>query len=214
MMSNIKTIAAGVTLAAGFVSGASAQVSWTNWTDANAGAAGSASGNMGGVFVRYTGEVLFAQTNGAGTNYWQPDAAYLSATVPNAPANADIIAITGGNQTVNTITFSQAITDPIMAIVSMGQGGLPVDYVFDASFSILSVGQGYWGNGTLVQPASNILRGEEGHGVIQFQGSFTSISFVVPTGEYWHGFSVGMVPTPGSMALLGLGGVVSLRRRR
>lgn len=214
MMINFKTMAMGVIAAAGVVSGASAQVSWTNWTDASAGAPGFASGNMDGISVRYTGEVLFAQTNGVGTNYWQPDAAYISANVPNGPGNSDIVALVGGNQIVNTITFSQAVTDPLMAILSMGQGGLAVDYVFDANFSILSQGQGYWGNGTLAQPEANVLRGEEGHGVIQLQGTFTSISWIVPTGEYWHGMTVGMVPTPGSMALLGLGGVMSIRRRR
>ena len=48
--------------------------------------------------------------------------------------------------------------------------------------------------------------GAEGNGVIQFSGSFTSITFTTPDYENWYGFTVGeATPEPSSLILLGSG---------
>jgi hypothetical protein len=206
---------------------AHAQVYWTDWISGTAGPSGSATGtlNVNGteITVTYQGEIQFLQTNG-GTNYWNPSAPYISATVPVAPPASDIIALS--RATTKTITFSQAVTNPIFAVVSLNGNG----YRFDRDFEVLSYGAGYWGNGTLTREALNgglfQLNGTgEGHGVIQFKGTFTSITWDSLTAETWNGFTIGVagvantVPEVGTGALVASGGVgllglVSLRRRR
>ena len=156
----------------------------------------------------------FAQTAG-GTNYWSPDAPYLSSVVGNAPPASDIIGLdTGG---VATITFSQAVVDPLIALVSWN--GNTVD--FGQPIEVLSYGGGYWGSGTpIVNVNSTGFYGSgEVHGVIRLPGTFTSISFS-HTSENWHGLTVGVVglpvPEPETYALMlvGLAAVGFAARRR
>lgn len=201
-------------------------VYWTDWTSASAGNPGSAIGmitlpDSSTVSVTYRGEIAFAQTSG-GTNYWNPPTPYLSATVDNAPPASDVVALRGGNATVNTITFSEPVTNPIMALLSLGQAnGYYVYYDFDTPFEILSYGPGYFGGpGTLTELAGDVVRGEEGHGAIQFEGVLTSVSWTSSVYEHWHGFTVGapeteIVPAPGALLLAGIGtSIIGCTRRR
>ena len=173
---------------------------WVDWTAATSGTPGSATGSItlseaGTLTVSYAGHVLDAQVSG-GTNYWLPAAPYTANdVVANEPPAADVIRLAGG-ATVNTLTFSAPVTNPVMAVVSVGQGGLPVSYDFDAPFDVLSEGQGYWGDGTLVEEPGDVLTGREGHGVIQFRGTFTTISWTIVGNESWHGFQIGIPDQP------------------
>jgi hypothetical protein len=195
-------------------------IQWTDWTGYTTGSAASAEGSIGSIDVSYTGEINFAQT-GTGTNYWtegSPAPYTGNSIVDNAPTPAEMIA-TSGSGITNTITFSEAVTDPIMAIVSQGRLNLPVEYDFDTSFTLLSEGRGYWGDGNYQLLADDVLKGYELHGVIQFEGTYSSISWVADTNEYWHGFTFGLpsqtsVPAPGALILIGIGllGLTRLRR--
>lgn len=194
-------------------------IDWTDWESATTGTNGSASGTVGGVGISYTGHVAFAQT-GTGINYWTEGtpAPYTgNSVVDNAPTASELIAMSA-HGTTQTITFSQAVTDPIMAIVSMGQSGLPVTYDFDTAFTVLSEGRGYWGDGSYTTNVGDSLTGRELHGAIQFVGTFTTISWETTTSEFWHGFTIGVaqtaVPEPSTFALCLLGFIALLSRKK
>ena len=210
----------------------SAPITWTdwtsaeNWTSAETGDSGWATGTMGGVTVNYTGDVNFAQL-GTGRNYWTEGtpAPYTgSPEVDNAPTASEMVAMRRSDIT-NTIKFSSTVRDPILAIVSQGRPNRTVTYDFtDATetFQVLSGGVGFFGQGTsspAVGDSGDDLKGDEFHGVIQFQGDVDEISWTAAPDEGWHGFTVGTaatVPEPGSIALfvLGLTGLFGARARR
>jgi hypothetical protein len=115
-----------------------------------------------------------------------------------------------------------------MAVLSLGQPGVFTTYDFDAPFDIVSQGTGYWGGhgSSLAELPGDILRGNEGHGTIQFIGTFSTFSWVVPTPEFWHGFTFGIrtteriepdpteVPEPASLLLLVSGLAAGAARKR
>jgi len=131
-------------------------------------------------------------------NYWAANnyAPYVSGYVLNGPTFPDLIALEGGTQSSYIITFSAPVRDPVMDVLSLGQGGRPTTYAFDRSFAIVSQGTGFWGSGPFYiqgnTPSGNTLIGAEGHGAIRFGGSLSGFSWTVPSSETWHAFTLGI----------------------
>lgn len=179
---------------------------YVDWTDA-APESGTASGFVGfGDMALVTvdfevlnadgspGSFLFAQTDSGGS-YWNPADPYISDAVENAPPGSDILALVGGENQTYRITFSEPVEDPIMAVLSLGPGG--IEYDFDRPFDIVSQGTGFWGGDdkSLTALPGDVLRGDEGHGTIAFSGTFDSLTWTVPEPETWHGVTMGIRTT-------------------
>jgi hypothetical protein len=188
---------------------------WTDWTsstNSSSPLADSVIGTLNGVNVTYSGDFTFVQT-GTGINYWtEPLPANKPYTgnsvISNAPTASEMIAL--NTQTTNTLKFSSPITNPILAIVSMGQPNFSVTYDFSEDYTYIGSGWGYWSAvtgqaGAYTILSSEIFQGRELHGVLLFIGTFSEISWT-STAENWHGFTVGTpVPEPISMLLFGTG---------
>jgi hypothetical protein len=120
-----------------------------------------------------------------------------------------------------TLTFSQAIVNPYVAFVSVGQAGAPVTYTFNAPISsVVSSGSNYWGY-TGYSTTANSFTGREYNGVIQLSGTYNQLTVAVGQPEDWHSFNVGSsavaaVPEPETYAMLlaGLGLMGGIARRR
>ncbi|MCA9549332.1 MAG: choice-of-anchor D domain-containing protein [Myxococcales bacterium] len=178
-------------------------VAWVDWQSADSlSVYGIALVDGATVAVTYTGERGFVQTS-CGTDYWTAPGAtnpYISPTVDNPPnldqdpaRRCDIIALNLATQ--KSMTFSEQVTNPLFAVVSLNGNG----YRFDRDFDILSFARGYWGDGTLTKRITtnpdgsvtyDLIGTGEPHGVIQFIGTFSSVTWDSLTNEYWNGFSV------------------------
>jgi hypothetical protein len=223
-----RTGIAAMTLGALAVAAAhAAPVDWTSWTSKTSNTvSGSVVDGSTSVDVTYSGaQYSFAQINGIGTDYWAPTTPYISATVSNAPTPVDLVALNAAG--TSTITFSTAVVNPLIALVSWNGANVTFGGGSDTqtyNIQYLSSGCGYWGCGSFTSPTSNSFIGTgELHGVIELLGTYTSISFTDTVAENWHGLTVGFegvavtaVPEPNVawLMLAGLPIFAALARRR
>ena len=217
----------------GFASSASAlMINWTDWqsftTTNGFTATGTITSGTEVVTVTYenTNGISFFQT-GTGIDYWtqqtpgvgrnrNPATSPYTSTGPNGvdniPTASEMIALNrAGTQ---TLSFSQAIANPVFSYVSLNGNG----YGFDQDFDILSFGGpggdidgngandiGYWGSGgTSSKNIVNDMMGNteyqllgtgEPHGSLRFTGTFDTVSWRSLSNENWNGFTVGVQGT-------------------
>jgi hypothetical protein len=214
MSRSIKHLALPLLLALGAAQASAATVTWADWT--TIGGSG-ASGSIGGVGVSISGTTDGVSQAGCGAgaiNYWiEPDGSqrpYTGGTVSNGPTACEQVGL--NTATTITVTFTSAVDNLYMALLSVGQPSLEVTYDFDRAFTIDSAGVGYWSGGVpgaYTQGAGDTLAMKEFHGMLRLSGSgITSFSFTTNPGENWHAFTLGTaaaaVPAPGTLALAGL----------
>jgi hypothetical protein len=193
---------------------ANASASWIDWTSSNAGTLTIGS-NVINVSLSGTasygivdGDYYYNNGNTGGTA--------LSGTYQGL-VPSDMVQVNLAN--TFTLTFDQAIVNPYIALVSVGQPGVAISYTFNGPIASLSTaGDNYWGTGT-GSFGGNAFTGYEYNGVLQLSGAYTSLTITTAPNENWHGFNVGTVtavPEPETYALLlaGLGLVGAIARRR
>jgi hypothetical protein len=150
-------------------------VYWANWTSMGTGTvAGVLMPPSGAVQVTYNGELYGAQTT-VGSNFYSPTATFVSATVPDPPPGPGIVEISGGQ--VDSLAFSPPVTNPLVAIVSLGTGYLTqvVTLDFSAPVTVLSYGADTYDPvaGTLtVADGGTGVSAVEGSGVVEVEGTF------------------------------------------
>lgn len=172
--------------------------------------------------VTYSGEVNSATASKLAI--WANSSTYTSATVPNLPTpNNSYIALTGYPNLTNQLTFSMPISNFVMNIASLGNPSTTASYNFDSAPVVLSQGSGYWGAQTTALSASgNVVSAREGNGTIQFNGTFSSLTWTTPADEFYSAFTIGATSTPAavpepsvvSLLVMGFGGVMAMRHRR
>jgi hypothetical protein len=223
---------------------------------------------MGGVSVAYTGELedivphpatydwstapasinsnLYYPTGLSASTWTSPSGGTYTGSasgvsVTSAPTfNFGQIVLYGGTGSTNTLTFSKAVVDPVIAIWSLGScgssdcgGGILASFVFNAAPVLISGGPSYSSTtgsvaSTTGYPASqsisvsgNTVSGKEANGVVAFLGSYTSISWTNPTAEDHYNFTVGAAtpvpnPEPSGWMLILFGGAAYflIKRKR
>jgi hypothetical protein len=190
-------------------------IAWATWTSETPGSPGTATGNIAGsITVTYNGQFSGYST---GTS-WNPTSTYTGGVVGNQPPPDVGIAMEGGNAYTETITFSQVVVDPILAIWSLGSQNVPASFDFTSNepFTVQGGGPSAEYGGTALYINGEDVEGNEGNGIIQFNGDFTSITFTTPQYEDYYAFTVGedqtltsqlpsgAVPEPATVSLLAI----------
>jgi hypothetical protein len=194
---------------------------WTDWTAITLGDPGSASGTLGSTNVSYSGEVTGNSNINGTSTIWNPESTYVGGSVDTSPLSVgDHIAL-NGSATTGTISFSAPVIDPVVAIWSLGQPGATASFTFNETPTLQVGGPNSSFGGSSIIVDGFVVSGNEGNGVILFEGEFSSISFT-STNENWYAFTVGangeaaVIPVPAAIWLFGSGllGLVGMARRK
>ena len=176
-----------------------ATISWAKWKQDTLGLSGTASGiielQSGRVRIHYKGEVQPPSRMGFGRPEWVPHSTFIGGVVSNQPRRGDQVSFYGGaGKGTNVITFSRPVTNPIIAVYSLGDGGVRATLNFNkVSLSFESGGptKRHRG-GAITIENGNIVVGQEGNGTVQVNGTVSRISFTAPVYEKFCSITVGL----------------------
>ena len=205
---------ASLVLAFGSLPASAAVVTWNTWLSPT-------SGQDGALTVSFSGGPLDELISGYPS--YQPDTSWADGTlVNNAPLPANgILRLEGGTGAIQTLTFSQAVVNPVFAIWSLGGGNTSASFIFNQTPTFVAGGPNSEYGGGPINVSGNTVSGVEGNGTVEFLGTYTSITWTNPLDEYWYGFNVGFVsvaavpePSTWAMMILGFAGVGFMAYRR
>lgn len=215
---SLKKVAALAALVAGGPVFAQTVVNnWATWTlptsypySATTGSSRYAEGAAGSVVdplstttinLTLSGEVN--NTSSTNTSNWNTtygygtvNGAFLSDHVTTKPTGPMITqtGYTTPNYQAHTLTFSSTVSNVLMAVWSLGGTAGVSSLTFSQPFQILSQ------NGYITSSGDSTsgytITGREGSGVIQFLGSYNSLSWNVTAPEFYSGFNIGLTTNP------------------
>jgi hypothetical protein len=196
---------------------------WATWTTdtPSTGTTGTAAATMPGFTITYTGQL--SGLNGGPS--WNPPSTWIGGVVGNGPpVDATSVHMEGGDPGIETITFSGPVANPVLAIWSLGEPNQETSFDFNSSEPFTIAGGGpsaeYGGSGLVLNMAGTGVTGNEGNGLIELLGVYTSITFTTPDYENYYNFTIGedqtvtsqlppptpsAVPEPATLSLFGLG---------
>ena len=209
------------TLIALAASAEAAPIDWNTWASTTSGSISTTGGPVAVTFAGPSVSVV------PGYPSYTPNSTFADGIIVNnapVPGNG-IMQLFGGSTALNTVTFGVAVVNPVMAIWSLGQGGINAEFAFtNATPVFVSGGPSAEYSGSPISVVGNTVFGVEGNGTVQFLGTYTSISWTNPVFEDWYGFDVGIasvanpVPEPETYAMMLAGlsvvGFMARRRRR
>jgi len=194
-----------------------ADIAWTSWNISSSNPpVGTIVLNQQSIGVVFNGSPGSPSPGSFILGGFAPTNSFVGGSISNLPPNSNSIKLFGGTQQKQTINFSQAVVDPVIAIWSLGTPSSAAQFVFDQSaFSIEACGSNITFGGACISKSGNTVSGREGNGVIQFDGTYSSLSWINPISENYYAFTVGATsippqpPTPVSVPepsnILGLG---------
>lgn len=187
-----------------------ASVTWTDWSTKNQGIM-----NFGSTTVNVTLEGLANSLISGDSYYNNSSTGYTNVTgTYGGLAPFDIIQEWDAGNV--KLTFSQPVTDLYLSLVSVGRSYMPVSYIFNTPFTVISSGSNVWGYDHYTT-SGNTYTGYESNGILKFSGTFTTFEFTIANPEYWHGFNIAATPAPEpSSILLGflaMTGLLGIRKR-
>ena len=126
----------------------------------------------------------------------------VSTTSPNNGAMVTQSGYTEDQYKAHTLTFSNDVSNAVMALWSLGSPSTSSTLVFTQPFVVLSsngdLTSGQYSSG--LYQGGYYLTGLEGNGVIQFLGTYSSISWTVTAPEVYSGFNIGLTLTNNAQA--------------